>query len=77
MSEAQHKGSLLVAGATGSIERHVVAVAESSSYAVRALVRTTGGGQVFLGAVEVVYGDIIRPETLGQALDGADFVVFT
>lgn len=59
---------ILVTGATGNVGRQVVGLAPGK---VRALSRTGG---VFPGGVDVVRGDLARPETLIPALDGVDAV---
>ena len=68
--------SILAIGATGSIGRHVVRTALASAHRVRALVRDAGRAGL-PGNVEVVEGELTRPETLAPALDGIDAIVFT
>ena len=68
---------VLVVGATGSIGRHVVALALAIGYAVRVLVRNARQASQFPFGVEVVVGDLTRKESLGKAVDGIDAVVFT
>ena len=68
---------VLVVGATGSIGRHVVAVALSTGYAVRALVGKAAQAGQFPSAAEVVVGDLTRAESIGEAVAGIDAVVFT
>ncbi|MFG1292162.1 SDR family oxidoreductase [Xanthobacter versatilis] len=68
---------LLVVGATGSIGRHVVAVALREGHTVRALVRDERRGRQFPQGVDTVVGDLTRADTLGPAVDGIDAVVFT
>jgi uncharacterized protein YbjT (DUF2867 family) len=70
-------GTLLSVGATGSIGRHVVAVALAEGYAVRALVRSKGQAGQFPSGVDVVVGDLTRADTLANAVSGIDAVVFT
>ncbi len=70
-------GTLLVVGATGSIGLHVVAVALTEGYAVRALVRSPGQVTQFPPGVESVVGDLTRAESLVKAVSGVDAVVFT
>jgi uncharacterized protein YbjT (DUF2867 family) len=67
----------LVVGATGSIGRLVVAEAIRQGYAVRALVRTASKARQLPPEAQVVLGDVTRPETLADAVDGIDAVVFT
>lgn len=69
--------TLLVAGATGSIGRHVLAAGLAHGYRVRALVRdATRAGDLPAG-VEAVTGDLTRTETLAAAVAGVDAIVFT
>jgi len=70
-------GTLLVVGATGSIGCHVVDVALEKGYAVRALVRDCAKARKFPAEVQLIVGDVTRPETLPAAVDGVDAVVFT
>ena len=53
---------LLSVGATGSIGRYVVNEALRQGYAVRALVRTPDKVRKLPRQVEVVIGDLTRPE---------------
>ena len=70
--------TVLIVGATGSIGRHAVAEALSQGYNVRALVRDqTRAARLLPSGVDLVIGDLTRPETLGPALDGVDAIVFT
>lgn len=73
----ERKRKLLVVGATGSIGRHVVAVACASGYSVRALVREPGDAPDFPPDAELFRGDLTQPRTFGTALEGVDFVIFT
>src|SRR5699024_3279143 len=68
--------TVLVVGATGSIGRHVVAEALTADYTARALVRDPARASLPAG-VEVVVGDVTRPETLAAAVSGVDAIVFT
>ena len=68
---------LLAVGATGSIGEHVVAVALGEGYTVRVLVRNARQAGQFPAGVEVAVGDLTRAETLVEAVDGIDAVVFT
>lgn len=73
-----HPSTILIAGATGSIGRHAVAEALRQGYAVRALVRDKGRAERILpDGLELVVGDLTRPDTLGPAVDGVDAIVFT
>src|SRR5258706_14814637 len=63
---------LLVTGATGLNGRAVLCEFARHNERVRALVRSRAKAQSLeaLPGVEVVEGDMSRPETLGSALDG-------
>jgi uncharacterized protein YbjT (DUF2867 family) len=63
---------LLVTGATGLNGRAVIREFGRHSEAVRALVRSRAKAQFLetLPGVEVIEGDMARPDTLGAALDG-------
>ncbi|MGW5465264.1 SDR family oxidoreductase [Streptomyces sp. NPDC003996] len=75
---ATHPLTVLVVGATGSIGRLVVAEAIARGHAVRALVRDRAKGAQLLPAdAELVTGDVTRPETLPEAVAGADAIVLT
>jgi uncharacterized protein YbjT (DUF2867 family) len=69
--------TVLVVGATGSIGRLVVETAVSQGHTVRALARNAGTARRLFAGVEVVEGDLTRPETLAPAVDGVDAIVFT
>jgi len=69
--------TVLVVGSTGSIGHLVVEEAVRQGYAVRALVRTPSKARKFPPQVEVISGDVTRPETLTAAVDGIDAIVFT
>jgi len=69
--------TVLVVGSTGSIGHLVVEEAARRGYAMRALARTTSKARSFPAEVEVISGDVTRPETLGEAVHGIDAVVFT
>ena len=59
--------TVLVVGATGSIGRLVVEEAVRKGYAVRVLVRDSGTPRRLFPGVEVVVGDLTRPDTLTAA----------
>lgn len=63
-------------GATGSIGRHVVDGALLKGYRVRALVRHPQRAGL-PEAVSMIVGDLTRPETLVNAVQGVDAIVFT
>jgi uncharacterized protein YbjT (DUF2867 family) len=70
--------TVLIVGATGSIGRYAVAEALQHGYAVRALVRDqTRAARILPDGVDLVVGDLTRPETLGPAVDGVEAIVFT
>jgi uncharacterized protein YbjT (DUF2867 family) len=69
--------TVLVVGATGSIGHLAVEEAIRQGCTVRALVRNPGKGRAFPTEVQVIVGDVTRPETLSDAVDGIDAVVFT
>jgi len=64
---------ILITGATGNIGGQVVAQLASSELQVRALVRNPAAVQL-PAHVEVVYGDLTRPESLEEGLQGVDVV---
>lgn len=69
--------AILAVGATGSIGRLVVEEAMRQGDAVRALVRNPGKERGLPAGADVVIGDVTRPETLADAVDGVDAIVFT
>jgi uncharacterized protein YbjT (DUF2867 family) len=71
------KLTVLAVGATGSIGRLVVEEALREGHAVRALVHTADKARKLPRAAQVVIGDVTRPETLKDAVDGVDAIVFT
>lgn len=64
---------ILVTGATGNVGRHVVRGLVEAGQPVRALTRDPDRAALPAG-VEVVRGDLTRPESLTGALDGVDRV---
>ncbi|MGX7347144.1 NAD(P)H-binding protein [Acetobacter pasteurianus] len=68
--------TLLAVGATGSVGRHVVTVALRKGYSVRALVRNPEQADL-PDEVDVVVGDLTKPETLSAAVQGVDAIIFT
>ncbi|MBC6457013.1 NAD(P)H-binding protein [Actinomadura sp. HBU206391] len=62
---------LLVTGATGNVGRNVVAQLLDAGEKVRAITRDPGA-RTLPGDVEVLAGDLTRPETLPAALRGVD-----
>jgi uncharacterized protein YbjT (DUF2867 family) len=69
--------TVLVVGATGSIGRLVVDAAIRQGHAVRALVRDPAKASRFARGAQVIVGDVTRPDTLSDAVEGVDAVVFT
>src|SRR5260370_15429326 len=68
---------IFVTGATGLSGSAVIREFAGRSVEVRALVRSRAKAHAFetLSTVEVVEGDMLRPETLEAALDGVDRVL--
>jgi len=64
---------ILIIGATGNIGGAVVSLLPSTGLQVRALVRNPAAARP-PAHVEVVYGDLTRPETLDEGLRGIDTV---
>jgi uncharacterized protein YbjT (DUF2867 family) len=69
--------TVLVVGATGSIGRPAVAEALRQGYRVRALVRDPARARSLPDRVELVVGDLTRPDTLDAAVADIDAIVFT
>lgn len=70
--------TVLMIGATGSIGRPAVAEALRQGFRVRALVRNEARARrVLPEGVELVAGDVTRPETLKSAVEGIEAVVLT
>ncbi|MFJ4907015.1 NAD(P)H-binding protein [Streptomyces sp. NPDC093249] len=63
--------TFLITGATGSVGRHVVDLLVAAGAPVRALTRTPDGAAL-PDAVEVVAGDLLRPDSLLPALTGVE-----
>jgi uncharacterized protein YbjT (DUF2867 family) len=68
---------VLVTGANGQSGRPTVALLLKDGYKVRALVRDATKGADLGAGVEVAVGDVTKPETLGAALSGIDYVIST
>lgn len=68
---------VLITGAAGFLGRYLLAECLGAGYQVRALVRQPNPASLapHSGQVEQVVGDILLPETLEEALEGADYVV--
>ncbi len=71
-TEQNPQGVILVTGATGYIGGRLVPALLRAGYRVRVLVRDRQRlqGRPWLSQVEVIEGDILRPETLPAALEG-------
>jgi uncharacterized protein YbjT (DUF2867 family) len=69
--------TVLIVGATGSIGRHVVAEALRRAHRTRALVRNASTGADLPEGAEIAVGDLTAAETLSEAVDGVNAVVFT
>jgi uncharacterized protein YbjT (DUF2867 family) len=71
------EGTILVTGASGLAGSAVIREFVRSGYPVRALVRNRANARTFeaFPTVEVVDGDLLRPETLTAALSGVDRVL--
>lgn len=68
--------TVLAVGATGSIGC-LVAEAIAQGYVTRALVGDPGKARRLPAGVQLVVGDVTRPDTLSAAVEGVDAVVFT
>jgi uncharacterized protein YbjT (DUF2867 family) len=67
---------ILVAGATGGVGQLVVAKLLAKNLSVRALTRSKAKAEsMFDGRVELVEGDILKPDTLTQATDGISYII--
>ncbi len=69
--------TVLVVGATGSIGCLVVEEALRQGHTVRALVRASGKAHRLPREAQMVAGDVTRPDTLPDAVDSVDAIVFT
>jgi uncharacterized protein YbjT (DUF2867 family) len=68
---------VLVVGATGSVGRLVVEESLRRGHRTRALVRNSRRARDLPADAHIVVGDLTRAETLAEAVDGVDGVVFT
>jgi uncharacterized protein YbjT (DUF2867 family) len=68
---------VLVAGATGATGRPLVGILKEQGFAVRALVRDKAKAADLPAGVEVVEGDVTRPDTLPAAVKGVTFIIST
>lgn len=69
--------TVLVAGATGKSGKPLVKILTEQGYKVRAMVRDKAKAGDLGAGVEVVEADVTKPESLGAALKGANFVIST
>ena len=69
--------NILVVGATGSIGSLVVEEALRQGHSIRALVRSPEKGRRLPAKAEIIVGDLTRPDTLANAVEGVDGIVFT
>src|SRR5215212_4997254 len=73
--------SIIVAGATGFVAKHIALALQRKTGRVRALVR--GGAsnpkasELITAGVEIVTGDLTEPTTLADACVGIDIVICT
>ncbi len=63
---------ILVTGATGNIGSEVLAQLVQAGHAVRVLARDPAKLEKYAGKIEVVKGDLSKPETLDAAFAGVD-----
>ncbi|MBE9065463.1 SDR family oxidoreductase [Leptolyngbya cf. ectocarpi LEGE 11479] len=66
--------NVLVVGATGKTGRYVTTQLQASDMTVKAMVRDRSKAD-FVDTVEVVVGDVLKPETLKTAMTGCDAVI--
>ncbi|NEZ67554.1 SDR family oxidoreductase [Leptolyngbyaceae cyanobacterium CCMR0082] len=66
---------VLVVGATGQTGRRITNQLSGSDVAVKAMVRDRSKAADFSEAVEVVVGDVLKPETLAVAIAGCDAII--
>ncbi len=78
MTAAADAGTILVTGATGYIGGRLVPRLLAAGYRVRCMVRDPSrlDGRRWRREVEVVEGDVLRPETLTAALAGVDIAFY-
>ncbi len=67
-------------GGTGFVGRYVVREAADQGYRIRVITRDTAGAaflktQGEVGQISVIYGDINKPESYKDSLNGADIVI--
>lgn len=75
-ASASGEGPVLVVGATGALGHQIAERLLANGKRVRALIRPTSKTEALQAAgVELVLGDLMRPESLTRALDGVDSIV--
>src|SRR4051812_30698593 len=65
---------ILIIGATGHVGKHLTSLLHSKGYSVHALVRDRARAVDLPNEVEVVVGDLTRPQTLPAAFAGVERV---
>jgi dihydroflavonol-4-reductase len=65
---------VLVTGASGFLGRYLVCALHERGDEVRAFVRPTSKSSEWPDGVDVVYGDVLDPESLHRALDNVDLL---
>lgn len=71
------KPVVLVVGASGSVGRLAVAQSFKLGYKTIALVRDPDQASLFPEGVQIVVGELTRPETLHKAVEGVTGIIFT
>ncbi|XVV10170.1 SDR family oxidoreductase [Actinoplanes sp. CA-131856] len=69
--------TVLIVGATGSVGRLAVEESARRGHRTRALVRDPAAAQSLPTGVQAVAGDLTLADTLAEAVDGVDAVLFT
>jgi nucleoside-diphosphate-sugar epimerase len=69
-----HSGPVFVTGGSGFVGRHIVELLSERGFNIRLLARRVPD-RAFDSSVELVLGDLTRPETYSPALQGASVVV--
>lgn len=77
-SETTNRGLILMTGATGYIGGRIVPRLLDMGYRVRCLVRDPARlqGRPWQADVEIVAGDVLKPETLGPAMAGVSVAYY-
>jgi nucleoside-diphosphate-sugar epimerase len=70
-------GTLLVTGATGLVGRETVRQGLERGYHVQAMVRPKSDRSSLPASVKIIEADLLRPETLPEAVSPADLIVHT